>query len=69
MEFLVERKTEMEFDTWMEDVNDCVKEQSGLDIKDLPDFIHYQDLFDEGIEPEEAARKALEESGFMDFAF
>ena len=58
----------MEFDAWMQDVDDCVKEQSGLDIRDLPDCL-YQDWFDEGVEPEDAARKALEENGFMDFSF
>jgi len=59
----------MEFDAWLKDVNDCIMEQSGLDIRDLSDFTHYHDLFDEGLEPEDAARKALEESGFFDFAF
>jgi len=63
-----ERKIKMEFNTWMQDVSDCVEEQSGLDVKDLPDCL-YHDWFDDGTEPEEAARKALEESGFFDFAF
>ena len=69
MGFLVERKIEMEFDIWMQDVNDCVMEQSGLDIRDLPDTNPYRVWFDEGMESEDAARKALEESGFFDFAF
>jgi len=59
----------MEFDAWMQDVSDCVKEQSGLDVRDLPDCVNYHDFFDNGAEPEETASRALEESGFMDFAF
>jgi len=58
----------MEFDVWMQDVSNCVKEQSGLDIRDLPDCL-YRDWFDDGTEPEEAASRALKENGFMDFAF
>jgi len=58
----------MEFDVWMQDVSNCVKEQSGLDIRDLPDCL-YHDWFAEGMEPEEAARRTLEENGFMNFAF
>ena len=58
----------MEFNIWLVDVSDCVEEQSGLDIRDLPDCL-YRDWFDEGMKPEDAARKALEESGLMNFAF
>ncbi len=58
----------MEFDTWMQAVNDCVKEQSGLDVRDLP-YCLYHDWFDEGEAPEDAARRTLEENGFMDFSF
>ena len=52
----------MNFNAWMQDVDTCIKEQSGLSIRELPDnlFYFYREwFFKYELKPEEAAHRAL----------
>lgn len=48
------------FEAWLRKVDDALPGLSHLDLTDIA----YRDLWEEGVTPSEAAREALEASGF-----
>lgn len=53
----------MQFQQWMEKVNERVLQIAQVDVLDLPDY-PFRDSFDGGETPDEVARDLLEENGF-----
>ena len=49
------------FENWMARVDDVLVRKVGVSSADLPDMA-YADMYDEGITPEEAADRAIEDS-------
>ena len=50
--------TKLTFAEWMKEVDAEVWRKVGLSYEDLPD-INYRDLYDDGVSPKTAARKAI----------
>ena len=60
----------MDFSTWMNRVEQKVEALSeGLSLSDLPQELHYSELFSDGLTPVAAARETLERAGFYEFSF
>ncbi len=51
------------FDDWMETVDLATREIAWCSVHDLPDCA-FRDMYDDGVEPAEAALEALEAAGF-----
>lgn len=50
------------FETWLEQVDAVVQGTIGLSVHDLPDQ-DFRSMFDDGMEPAEAAAEILENEG------
>lgn len=61
-DFIANQK-ESSYDAWMADVAAYVMKKSGLTPDDLAD-IAYRDMYDDGVSPEEASKRALRNEGF-----
>jgi hypothetical protein len=48
----------LDFETWMERVDEVVNRIAGCSYQDLPDC-PYRDWYDDGMKPEVAARRAV----------
>lgn len=48
----------MDFKTWMAKVSDEIESKVGLSLDDLPDMNYYE-MWEDGISPANAARKAI----------
>jgi hypothetical protein len=46
------------FEAWMQDVDNAVERLTGMSTNDLPD-VCYRDMFEDGVKPVSAARKAI----------
>lgn len=53
----------LDFETWMELVDDACERIAGVSIYDLPDNVFY-DLYEDGYTPAEAAKNTLTEAGW-----
>ena len=53
----------MSFTEWLNEVDLQTMKRVGCSVHDLPDFSS-RDMFDAGIDPDEAAEEALREAGF-----
>lgn len=51
----------MNFKQWMKRVDDLVWQQAGCSVHDLPDCL-FRDWHEDGVTPEEAAERAVEEA-------
>lgn len=49
----------MTFELWMRKVDEHLIDRCGMTSADLPDY-YYMDLFEDGVDPEEAAEEAFE---------
>lgn len=57
------RQTFPTFRSWMVEVDREIQVRCGLQAEDIEDWT-YRDAFDDGMDPEEAAIQALENSGW-----
>jgi hypothetical protein len=57
--------TRTSFETWMEKVDEALEQIVGLSSLDLPD-IDYYSLYESGVSPRRAARRAIKEAGGED---
>lgn len=53
------------FDDWMWDVNSALEAAVGLSASDLPDCC-YRDWYDDGVAPQDAARRAVRNANDLD---
>ena len=58
-------KDKQTFEEWLAKVNGVLESRIGIGTSDLPD-IAYTDLYEDGVTPQAAAKKAIEYAGGVD---